>query len=41
LLGYSRNLPVDAIKLDRSFVRGLGADAESLAIGEGIAVLAL
>ncbi len=39
-LGYLRHLPVDAIKLDRAFVRGLGADAGSLAIVEGITALA-
>jgi len=39
-LGYLRHLPVDMIKLDRSFVRGLGTDAGSIAIVESIAALA-
>ena len=43
--GYSslaslRELDVDALKLDRSFVRGLGENARAIALAEGIAALA-
>jgi diguanylate cyclase (GGDEF)-like protein/PAS domain S-box-containing protein len=39
-LRYLRELPVDTIKLDRSFVRGLEADPGALAVVEGITSLA-
>ncbi len=39
-LRYLRELPVDAIKLDRSFVHGLESSAGALAIVEGITALA-
>jgi diguanylate cyclase (GGDEF)-like protein len=39
-LTYLRQLPVDALKLDQSFVRGMLEDAEDRAIVEGILVMA-
>ena len=39
-LRYLRDLPVDGIKIDRSFVSGLESDAGALAIVEGITSLA-
>jgi EAL domain-containing protein (putative c-di-GMP-specific phosphodiesterase class I) len=39
-LTYLRRLPVTAIKLDQSFVRGMLEDAEDRAIVEGILVMA-
>jgi EAL domain-containing protein (putative c-di-GMP-specific phosphodiesterase class I) len=39
-LRYLRDLPVDAIKVDRSFISGLESDAGALAIVEGITSLA-
>jgi diguanylate cyclase (GGDEF)-like protein/PAS domain S-box-containing protein len=39
-LRYLRDLPIDAIKLDRSFVHGLESDPGALAIVEGITSLA-
>lgn len=39
-LAYLRRLPVEAVKVDRSFVEGLGVDAESDAIVEAILRLA-
>ncbi|MDR6536446.1 bifunctional diguanylate cyclase/phosphodiesterase [Variovorax soli] len=39
-LTYLRRLPVSAIKLDQSFVRGMLEDAEDRAIVEGILVMA-
>ncbi len=35
-LSYLRTFPVDALKIDRSFVRGLGSDADSLAFVRAI-----
>jgi diguanylate cyclase (GGDEF)-like protein/PAS domain S-box-containing protein len=39
-LGYLRHLPVDMLKIDRSFIQGLGIDAGSVAIVEAVAALA-
>jgi len=39
-LGYLRELPVDGVKLDRSFMRGLGTKAGSLTIVEAIIQMA-
>lgn len=39
-LGYLRRFPVDKIKIDRSFVTGLGADSESEAVVRAIVKLA-
>ena len=39
-LAYLRRLPVDAIKIDRSFVVGLGQDSEATALVEAILGLA-
>ncbi len=39
-LGRLRELPVDALKVDRSFVAGLGRDPGSLAIARAVTVLA-
>lgn len=39
-LSYLRHLPVDAVKVDRSFVGGLGQDPESLAMVGAIVALA-
>ncbi|MGM0411848.1 MAG: putative bifunctional diguanylate cyclase/phosphodiesterase, partial [Pseudomonadota bacterium] len=38
-LAYLKHLPVDRIKLDRSFVRGLPTDNADLAIGRSVAAL--
>ena len=39
-LGRLRELPVDALKVDRSFVAGLGRDPGSLAIARAVVTLA-
>ncbi len=39
-LSYLKRFPVDMIKVDRSFVRGLGQDAEDTAIVETVVLLA-
>ena len=39
-LGYLKRFPMDMIKVDRSFVRGLGQDAEDTAIVETVMLLA-
>jgi diguanylate cyclase (GGDEF)-like protein/PAS domain S-box-containing protein len=39
-LSYLQQLPVESLKIDRSFVRGLGRDAESAAIVKAIVALA-
>ena len=39
-LGYLKRFPVDMIKVDRSFVSGLGRDAEDTAIVETVVLLA-
>jgi hypothetical protein len=38
--GYLRDIPIDAVKIDRSFVAGLGRDQTRLAIVRAIAALA-
>jgi EAL domain-containing protein (putative c-di-GMP-specific phosphodiesterase class I) len=35
-----KRFPVDTLKIDRSFVEGLGADSQALAIVQGIVALA-
>ena len=39
-LSYLKRFPVDTLKIDRSFVEGLGADSQALAIVQGIVALA-
>jgi diguanylate cyclase (GGDEF)-like protein/PAS domain S-box-containing protein len=39
-LAYLRRLPIDRIKIDRSFVEGVGSDAESTAVARVIVELA-
>jgi diguanylate cyclase (GGDEF)-like protein len=39
-LAYLRRLPLDGLKVDRSFVEGLGRDAEATAIVEAVAGIA-
>jgi EAL domain-containing protein (putative c-di-GMP-specific phosphodiesterase class I) len=39
-LGYLRRLPVDALKIDRSFVAGLGEEAPDRAVVEAVTALA-
>jgi EAL domain-containing protein (putative c-di-GMP-specific phosphodiesterase class I) len=39
-LTYLKQLPVDVLKIDRSFVHGMLADSENLAIVEGVVRLA-
>jgi EAL domain-containing protein (putative c-di-GMP-specific phosphodiesterase class I) len=39
-LSYLKRFPVDTLKIDRSFVEGLGADSQALAIVQGILALA-
>ena len=39
-LAYLRRLPLDGVKIDRSFVAGLGKEAEDTAIVAGIVSLA-
>ena len=39
-LGYLRRFPVDALKIDRSFVSGIGSDAGDAAIAEAVVGLA-
>jgi EAL domain-containing protein (putative c-di-GMP-specific phosphodiesterase class I) len=39
-LSYLKCLPIDALKVDRTFVRGLEADAEDRAIAEAVVALA-
>ena len=38
-LGYLKRFPIDAVKVDRSFVDGLGSDAEDSAIVAGVVSL--
>jgi EAL domain-containing protein (putative c-di-GMP-specific phosphodiesterase class I) len=38
-LGYLRKFPFDKIKIDRSFIRGLSDEGESLAIVRAVAAL--
>ena len=40
-LSYLRKFPVDALKIDRSFVDGLGQEAEDSAIVQAIQALAI
>ncbi len=39
-LGYIQSFPIDKIKIDQSFVRGIGLDSQSLAIIRSVATLA-
>jgi diguanylate cyclase len=39
-LGYLRQMPVDALKIDRTFVEGLGVDAQNTALVETMVTLA-
>jgi sensor c-di-GMP phosphodiesterase-like protein len=39
-LAYLRNLPVDTLKIDRTFIEGVGDDAEATAVAKAIISLA-
>jgi EAL domain-containing protein (putative c-di-GMP-specific phosphodiesterase class I) len=39
-LSYLRDLPIDVVKMDRSFVEGIGGSDQSLAVAEGIVQIA-
>ena len=39
-LGYLKHFPVDALKIDRSFVQGMGQDSQDAAIVQSVVTLA-